>query len=107
MSKSDAEIAREIMYDKDKDKLTEKAPKKFNVQSTPNAVILESGGARHQVPSMLAYNRLFEAHERTSNDLRQSRIDIKKLMETIKKMDMALSVVENELTNKVDRYDND
>jgi len=106
MSKSDAEIAREIMYD-DKKAPSSTVPKKFNIQTAQNAVILESGGARHQVPTMQAFNMLTRELERTKNDLRQANTDMKKLTETIKKLDVALSLVEQELTNKVDRYDDD
>ncbi len=107
MSKSDAEIAREIMYDEVKEGSTPKPLKEIKVQSTRTSVIVESGGVKHQVPSSLAFNQLAREHGKTKDDLRQARIDIKKLTETIKKMNSALLLVEQELTNKADRYDND
>jgi len=106
MSKSDAEIAREIMYDEVKEGST-KPLKEIKVQSTRTSVIVESDGIKHQVPSSLAFNQLAREHKNTKDDLRQARIDIKKLTETIKKMNSALLLVEQELTNKADRYDND
>lgn len=104
MSKSDAEIAREIMYD-DKIVPSTSTPKKLNIQTTQNAVILESGGARHQVPTMRAFNILSRELENTKHELRQATTNLKKLTETIKKMDMALNLVEQELSNKADKYD--
>ncbi len=80
MTKTDAEIAREIMYD-DKKAPSAAAPKKLNIQTVQNAVILESGGARHQVPTMQAFNMLTRELETTKNALRQANTDMKKLTE--------------------------
>ena len=106
MSKTNEEIARTIMYD-DKQAPVKKPPKGVNIQSTSNVVIMESGGMRHQVPSITAFSTLAREYEKTRNDLRQSRVDIKKLTETIKKMDAALRLVERELENKADKYVDD
>ena len=107
MSKTDEEIARNIMYNDDKKSSTVKPPKELKVRFAPKSVIVESAGVRYQVPSMSEFIRLTKDYEKTRNDLRQSKIDIKVLTETIKKLDVSLRVVEQELANKADKYDSD
>ena len=107
MSKSDIEIAREIMYKDTKTKSSTTKPlKELKIQNTGVTVVLESDGKRHFVPSITAFNSLVMENEKNKNDLRQAQTDIRKLTEALKKMDSAVKFVERELTNKADLYDN-
>ena len=104
---NDKDIARRLMYNQDDEDEKPKTPKKINevlIRQSAQTIILESGGIKHQVPSMQAFNTLLREYNTQRNELRDQQVNIKRLTETVKKLDSALRNVEGELSNKADLY---
>lgn len=103
---SDEDIVRKLMYSQDDDETTKKPKKIKEVSIRPSAksIIFESGGVRHQVPSWQTFNELLRETINSQNVLQKAQVDIKRLTETVKKLDMMLKNVERELANKADIY---
>ena len=104
---SDRDIARSLMYNQDDEDEKPKTPKKINeflIRRSAQTIILESGGIKHQVPSMQVFNDLLREYNSQRNELRDQQVNIKRLTETVKRLDSALRNVEMELTNKADIY---
>ena len=94
---------RAIMYSGKTDKKKTKTKETVDIKTGFDTVIILQEGMRYQVPSMNAYQKLVREHEKSKSDLQRALTDIKKLTEVIKKLDAGLTIVEESLTNKVDK----
>jgi len=108
ISEKQMKAVRKIMYRDDDDDKSKSSKKKINeikITGSSRAVMIESGGVKHQLPTMASVSQLIEQCRTQKNALTDAQSNIKKLTETIKKMDSALKEVERELTTKADMYD--
>ncbi len=92
-----------IMYSGGKNKKKTKTKETIDIRTGFDTVIILQEGTRHQVPSMNAYQKLVREHEKSKMDLQRALTDIKKLTEVIRKIDAGLTIVEEDLNNKVDK----
>ena len=105
---NDKKIVRRLMYSDDNNEVkTQKRKhlKEVKITSAPKNIIIESDGKKHQVPTMNAFNAVLAECQTLRNSNRDMQTNIKKLTETIKKLDTSLKQVERDLANKADIYD--
>lgn len=107
MNENDKDLIRSLMYADDPEDSTQKKKplKEVKITSAPKTIVIESDGKKHQVPTMNVFNGLLKESHKQQNDLRDAQTSIKKLTETVKKLDAAIKQVERDVLTKADRYD--
>lgn len=98
---------RNLMYGQKTNTTEKKETKGIKINESQKVVVIENGGVKYQLPSVRLVESLVQENTRLKAELMQTRTDIKKLTEALKKMDNSISELEREVATKADIYGND
>lgn len=97
---------RKVMYGQ-----TKKIGKKPNTNEVTNlkasrdVILIESGGVKQFVPSMLAFKKLLEDYDVLKNEHHRAIKELKTLREAMTVMIRSVNDIDEELKKKVDKLD--
>ncbi len=86
MKEEDRAIVRMLMNAEDDDNNAQPKKPKLNeikITSAPKTIVIESGGKKHQVPTMNVFNGLLSECQKQKKDFRDAQTHNKKLTKKI------------------------